>query len=82
MVKQLTEHITAAATSAESKDKEQVKQMSNNLQMLSNEMTMEKPRRACYEMSLNGIKEAASAIGEIAKPVVDTVLLLMKFLVP
>lgn len=81
LVKQLTEQITAIANSTNSNNASNVQQMGEDLKTLSNEMAKPKPRSAWYDISLKGIKEAATAIGEIAKPVVDTVCMLMKLLV-
>jgi len=45
-------------------------------------MAKPEPRRKWYELSLEGIKEAALAVGEIAKPIVDTVAKLGPLLIP
>jgi len=78
LVKQLAEQISAIDPSV---NPEKVKDMGDDLTTLSNEMAKSKPRRRWYEVSLEGIKEAALAIGEVGEPIVKTVTMLMPFLV-
>jgi hypothetical protein len=78
-LKQLSDLIAAIGPSI---DSNKAMQMGTDLKRLGEEMALPEPRRAWYEISLNGIKEAALAVGEIAKPIVDTVLTLGKLLVP
>jgi hypothetical protein len=61
---------------------EKTKGMADDLKVLSDEVAKPQPRRKWYELSLEGIKEAAEAIGEIGKPVLDTVARLLPLLVP
>lgn len=49
--------------------KAQAEQVANDMLALTNEITIENPRRRCWELSVEGLKEAASAVGEIGKPV-------------
>lgn len=57
-------------------------QMGSDVKALSEELTKAKPRRAWYEVTLSGLKEAAEGIGEIGKPIIETVLKLMPLLLP
>ena len=59
-----------------------IQQMAGDLKTLSDEMVKAEPRRKWYELSLEGIKEAAKAIGEIGKPVIETVTKLIPLLIP
>src|SRR5262249_52559137 len=47
------------------------------LESLTKEAQRQKPRREWWELSLNGVKEAAESIKAIGAPVVDTVKLLL-----
>jgi hypothetical protein len=78
LVKQLADQITAISAKV---DPKQTQRMGNDLQTLTTEMAQQEPRRAWYELSLRGLKEAAEAVGEIAKPVIETVSKLMPLLV-
>jgi hypothetical protein len=79
LVKQLADQIAALSSST---NPEKIKEMGDDLMTLSNEMTKAEPRRKWYELSLEGIKSAALAVGEIAKPIVDTVTTLGSLLIP
>jgi hypothetical protein len=70
LVRQLAEEIAAISQLA---NPTEIKEMSNDLTTLSNEMAGPKPRREWYALSLKGIKEAALTVGEIAKPILDIV---------
>jgi len=52
---------------------ESLEQVTNDSKALSNEIASESPRRRWYELSIEGITDAAKAIGEIGKPVIYTV---------
>lgn len=58
--------------------KEQAEQVANDLQSLTNEATSEKPRKKWWELSAEGIKEAAQSVGEVGK----SALLILKELIP
>jgi hypothetical protein len=79
LVKQLTEQIVAIDATV---NPTKVQQMAGDLKTLSDEMVKAEPRRKWYELSLEGIKEAAKAIGEIGKPVIETVTKLIPLLIP
>jgi len=79
LIKQLADQIAALSPST---NPEKIKEMGDDLATLSNEMAKPEPRRKWYELSLEGIKEAALAVGEIAKPIVDTVAKLGPLLIP
>lgn len=49
------------------------KKMGKNIEALSREVASDEPERRWYEVSLEGLKEAAQAVGEVAKPIVDIV---------
>ncbi|HTW65840.1 MAG TPA: hypothetical protein VME17_14540 [Bryobacteraceae bacterium] len=56
-------------------------QMGSDVKTLSEELKQESPRSSWLNLSLTGIKEAALKVGEIAKPVLETVELLSKLLI-
>jgi hypothetical protein len=47
--------------------------MGKNAKKLSEEMAESQPDRKWYELSLDGLKEAAEAVGAIATPIITTV---------
>jgi len=70
LIKELNDQIAKVGQAA---DPKLTQQMGQDLQTLSAELAQPEPRRKWYELSLDGIKEAAEAVGEIAGPVVKTV---------
>ncbi|MFM4805902.1 hypothetical protein ACEUC3_18720 [Aeromonas bivalvium] len=52
-------------------DPDKTKEMGSDLETLSKEMTQAKPRCKWYELSLSGLKEAAEAIGQVGKPILE-----------
>ena len=52
----------------------QIKKMGKNLERLSEEIAEEEPDKRWYDISLEGIREAAEAIGDIASPIIKTVV--------
>lgn len=77
LMKELVEQIAAIASKI---DPKQTQRMGADVQTLSTEMVQPEPRRAWYELTLNGLKEAAEALGEIAMPIVGIVKKLMPLL--
>ena len=57
--------------------KETAESMARDVETLSKEAASSKPRRKWYEMSIAGLKEAAQAVGEVGKPIVETVSTLL-----
>ena len=55
--------------------------MARDVESLSKEVVSSNPRRKCYEMSIEGLKEAAEAVGEAGKPVLKTVGRLLPMLI-
>ncbi len=51
-------------------DPVQLKKMGKNVQALSSEVASEEPDRRWYEVSIQGIVDAAKAVGDIAEPVI------------
>jgi hypothetical protein len=76
-VKKLAEQVALIGTKI---DPEIAEQMGSDVKALSDELTKSKPRRAWYEVTLTGLKEAAEAVGEVGKPIIETVLKLMPLL--
>lgn len=68
LIEQLSQEIKKVSLEA---DPSQIKQMGKNLKALSEEVASDEPDRRWYELSLEGIKEAAQTLGEIAKPVLS-----------
>ncbi|MBN1766385.1 MAG: leucine-rich repeat domain-containing protein, partial [Sedimentisphaerales bacterium] len=59
---------------------ETAESMARDVETLSKEVVSSKPRRKWYEMSIEGLKEAASAVGEVGKPILVTVSKLLPLL--
>ena len=55
--------------------------MARDVESLCKETASSKPRRKWYEMSIEGLKEAAEAVGEVGKPILKTVGKLLPMLV-
>lgn len=78
-VKKLLKNLTAeVGKMCEGLPEEKAEQVADDLQTLTKEATKEKPRKKWWELSVEGIKEAAESVGEIGK----TTLLLLTDLVP
>jgi hypothetical protein len=77
LLTQLTQQLEAISTKVEPKV---LKQMGQDLTTLSAEVSSPEPRRKWYELTLNGLKEAAEAVGEIATPIIATVKKLVPLL--
>ncbi len=56
------------------------KQAAQDLQTLTDEALSEKPRRKWYELSADGLIEAAKTVGEIAAPVITAAKAVLAFL--
>ena len=69
LVKKLTEQVTAITAQVDTKVAEQ---MGGDLEVLGKEMTKSEPRKRWYELSLDGLKEAAVAVGELGTPILET----------
>jgi hypothetical protein len=67
LIKELTQEIDRVAIDV---DPSQVKKMGKNLEALSNEVANQDPDRKWYEVSIEGIIDAAKAVGSVADPVV------------
>ncbi len=61
-------------------DEEQQRQAAQDLKVLTDEAVSEEPRRKWYELSAEGLIEAARAVGEIASPVITTAKAVLAFL--
>ena len=70
LVRQLTEQINAIADRVEPA---LAQKMGKNLKKISEEMAEPTPDRKWYQLSLEGLKEAAEAVGAIAGPIIATV---------
>jgi hypothetical protein len=79
LVKTLTKQIGALSTQI---PEDKSKQMAADVETLAKEIALPEPRRKWYEISMSGLKEAAEKIGEIGKPVIETVKLLWPLLLP
>lgn len=78
LVKTLAEQVAALEPKVDNSDL--IRQMGSDVQTLSKEMAQPEPRRAWYELTLNGLKEAAETVGGIAGPVLETVKKLAELL--
>jgi hypothetical protein len=77
LVRQLLKQIAQVSESAPDK----TNTMAADAEVLSKEVARDTPRRKWYELSVQGIKEAAEALGEIGKPILDTTAKLLPLLV-
>ncbi len=75
LIKQVNEVSKSKATSTDVAEA-----MARDVETLSKEVTSSKPRRQWYEISSDGLKQAAINIGEVGKPVLETVAKLMPLL--
>jgi hypothetical protein len=48
------------------------KEIAENAERLTTEISRAKPQRKWYELSIEGLKEAGGAIGEVGKPIIET----------
>lgn len=80
-VKELLEALVGAMSSmAPAVDPRLAQQLANDVKALSSELTQKVPRKKWYELSLEGIKEAAAAAGEIGKPMMEIAMRLAELL--
>ena len=78
-LKEILKNLTAeVGKMSEHLPKDQAEQIANDLQSLTNEATSKKPRKKWWELSAEGIKDAAKSVGEVGK----TALMLLKDLIP
>ncbi len=59
---------------------DKAKEVTQDLQTLVDESAKENPRQKWYELSADGLIEAAKTVGTIGKPVVDTTQAVLKML--
>ena len=78
--KHLTELNAAVLEMCKSLPQERQKQVAEDLRTLTNEATSSAPRKRWYELSADGLVDAAKAVGEIAKPVVAATSAVLKLL--
>jgi hypothetical protein len=77
LLKELSDRIAAAAPNI--KDEAGAKEIGVDATTLSGEVAGAK-RQKWYELSLSGLKDAAVAVGEVGKPILETVLKLAPLL--
>ena len=82
LLAQLLREVTAVSKKAPQDKAEEAETMVRDTEALTKEVASSKPRRRWYEVSLDGLKQAAINIGEIAKPVLDIVGRLRPLLLP
>lgn len=51
---------------------QEASELADNAEALAKEVARSKPRREWYELSIKGLVEAAKALGEIGKPIIET----------
>jgi hypothetical protein len=80
-LKQLLEELTAAvAEAAHSASPEQAAEMARDIETLAAEATSAAPRRKWCQLSIDGLREAAHALGEIGTPILDVTTKLVALL--
>jgi hypothetical protein len=81
-VKALMEQLlTQVAEVARQAPRDRAQELGENAEVLAKEIVREKPRRKWYELSAEGLKEAAEAIGQVGKPILETVSKLLPLLI-
>ena len=78
LLEELLHRVTDAGKSLPA---ERAQQMARDAEALTAEASSKQPRRQWYELSLKGLKEAAVAVGEVGKPILETVGKLLPLLV-
>ena len=73
LLEQLLKTISEINKQATSEATESAESLARDAESLIKEATSAKPRRKWYEVSIEGLKQAATNIGEIATPVLDIV---------
>jgi hypothetical protein len=80
-VKQLLQELKAAVEqAAQAAPGKNAVLLQQHAGQLAKELAEAKPRREWYEVSVEGLKEAAEAVGEIGKPIVETTRKLLPLL--
>ena len=69
LLQDLIKHINEVAKSA---PKEVGQEMARDVETLAKEVVSPTPRRKWYELSIDGLKEAAVKIGDLGKPILET----------
>jgi hypothetical protein len=77
----LLEAVNEVNKTASSVEAEDAEAMARDAETLVKEATSSKPRQQWYKISIEGLKQAAINIGEIAKPVLDIVEKLVPLLI-
>ncbi len=80
-VKELLSELLARIANAGESLGEGVDQLARDAESLSREASSESPRRKWYELSIEGIQDAAKAIGDVGVPILETTKKLLPLLV-
>lgn len=78
---QLLSQAKELAAKSPSEKAAKANEVAENVDALVKEVARPQPRRAWYELSVKGLKEAAEAVGEIGKPILETAAKLLPLLV-
>lgn len=78
LLDQLTEEVKKMSTAL---SEEQARQISQDLNVLVGEATSKSPRKEWWQLSADGLKKAATDVGEIGKPVLDLVARIIPLLI-
>jgi hypothetical protein len=80
-LKKLLERLTSeVGTLLQHLDGERAKQAASDLDVLTKEAISPKPRSEWWQLSVEGLKDAATAVRDIGKPVIETVKLIVPLL--
>ena len=71
LLEQLVTAVNDVNKNVKKEESDKAEAMARDVETLVKEATSENPRQAWYEITMNGLKEAAQSIGEIANPVLD-----------
>lgn len=77
LLEQVLKQVAAAAAAAPAGT---AADLADNAESLAKEIARPKPRRKWYELSVEGLKEAAEAVGEVGKPILETTAKLVPLL--
>lgn len=77
----MEELLTQVAAASKEVPSEYANEFADNVETLAKEVVRDEPRRKWYELSVEGLKEAAAAVGEVGKPILETVGKLLPLLV-
>ncbi len=77
----ITDLIKQVAEASQKMPEEKAKQVGSDAEALATEVASGAPRKRWYELSIDGLREAATAVGEVGKPILETTAKLLPLLI-